>query len=113
MILLLPGLLPDHALQRQMQPPPYDVILNMPMNIMLLLCFMSSASPYTINENLEQHFWVFLLSTFAHVQYSFKLPVDICGLFNILGFMLGMRMAFCCPLNVGTAFEEDIQLKTP
>jgi hypothetical protein len=96
-----------------MQPPPYDVTLNMPMNIMLLLCFMSSASSYTINENLEQHFWVFLLSTFVHVQYSFKLPVDICGLFNILGFTMGMRMAFCCLLSVGTTLEEDIQLKTP
>jgi hypothetical protein len=69
---------------------------------------MSSASSYTINENLEQHFWVFLL--FAHVQYSFKLPVDICGLFNILGFTLGMRMAFCCLLSVGTTLEENIQL---
>jgi hypothetical protein len=57
-----------------MQPLPYDVTLNIPMHIMLLLCFMSSASSYTINENLEQHFWVFLLSTFAHVQILFEAP---------------------------------------
>ncbi len=46
-------------------------------------------------------------------KYSLKLQVDICGLFNILGCTLGMRMAFCCLLSVGTTLEEDIQTQNP